>query len=115
MGVLLPHHAASARRSWRVCRLSSTRAAGVQPSGVDQNTGGSWTAAATKARLDTLADAAPLAALRAVAALERTTQRAGRMAANYVFTDDPTEERAGPALGISPDKARSRLAHYGLR
>ncbi|MGW8487431.1 hypothetical protein [Streptomyces sp. NPDC055886] len=66
-------------------------------------------------RLDNLADDAPLAALRAVAALERITQYAGRMAANGVFADDPTGERAGLALGISPDKACSRLAHYGLR
>ncbi|MFD4224673.1 hypothetical protein [Streptomyces griseus] len=66
-------------------------------------------------RLDTLADTAPLAALRAVAALERTTQIIGRVAANLASADDPAGERTGPALGITPDKARSRLVHYGLR
>ncbi|NEB35799.1 hypothetical protein [Streptomyces sp. SID14515] len=68
-----------------------------------------------QARLDTLAEVAPLAALRAVAALERATHRAGRMAANLAAADDATGEQVGPALGIAPDKARSLLTHYGLR
>lgn len=66
-------------------------------------------------RLDVLASDAPLATLRAVAALERATCRAGRTAALYANSDDPTGEAAGNALGLTPREARSRVFHYGHR
>lgn len=68
-----------------------------------------------QARLDTLAADAPLATLRAVAALERATGRAARTAALYANDDDPTGTAAGKALGLTPREARSRIFHYGHR
>ncbi|MFE2295055.1 hypothetical protein [Streptomyces sp. NPDC059452] len=66
-------------------------------------------------RLDRLAADAPLAAIRAIAALERTTCYIGRTAALHAEADDPLGERMGTALGLTPEKARSRLFHYGRR
>ncbi|MGW6706122.1 hypothetical protein ACWGDE_14690 [Streptomyces sp. NPDC054956] len=62
-----------------------------------------------------LANDAPLAALRAVAALERTTRQAARTAAYHAKDDELTAEAIGTGLGLSPDKADSRLTHYALR
>lgn len=62
-----------------------------------------------------LATDAPLAALRAVAALERTTKRAARNAACNAEADELSAEAIGTGLGLSPDKAGSRLIHYALR
>lgn len=62
-----------------------------------------------------LATDAPLAALRAVAALERTTKRAARTAACNAKDDELSDEAIGAALGLAVDKAGSRLIHYALR
>ncbi|MCX4781511.1 hypothetical protein [Streptomyces sp. NBC_01264] len=59
-------------------------------------------------------DPAPLSALRAVAALERTRQTA-RTAAYNARDDELTAEAIGTGLGLSPHKADSRLTHYALR
>ncbi|WP_329456494.1 hypothetical protein [Streptomyces sp. NBC_01497] len=66
-------------------------------------------------RLDALADQAPLAALRAVAALERTAKRVAGEAAFAVERDGPPWETVGRALGITEREARSRLLGYALR
>ncbi|WP_330300303.1 hypothetical protein [Streptomyces sp. NBC_00503] len=64
--------------------------------------------------LDLAADA-PLAALRAVAALERATKRAARIAACNAKDDELSDEVIATALGLAADKAGSRLIHYALR
>ncbi|MFG2197117.1 hypothetical protein [Streptomyces sp. NPDC048639] len=66
-------------------------------------------------QLTTLADQAPLAALKAVATLDRLTRRVGREAAYAAEADELSPETIGTALGLSPDKARSRLTSYLLR
>ncbi|MGW3009475.1 hypothetical protein ACWC9R_11645 [Streptomyces sp. NPDC001219] len=66
-------------------------------------------------QLSTLADQAPLAALKAVAALERTTGRAGREAACAAEADAESWDAIGTALGLTAKDARSRLTHYYLR
>ncbi|MFG2135059.1 hypothetical protein ACGFNV_46025 [Streptomyces sp. NPDC048751] len=66
-------------------------------------------------RLSALADQAPLAALRATAALERLTTRIGQEAAGAAHADELSEETIGTALGLSPDTARSLLIRYLLR
>jgi len=63
-------------------------------------------------RLDALAETAPVAALKAVAMLERMAGRVGREAAYGVRADDVSGEALGKALGLSANRARSRLEHY---
>ncbi|MFJ8083243.1 hypothetical protein ACIQ6Y_21885 [Streptomyces sp. NPDC096205] len=63
-------------------------------------------------RLCSLAEEAPLAALRAVARLERLTRDAGRDAA-YVIDDEAlSPETVGEALGIDAAKAHSRVLRH---
>ncbi|UQX04448.1 hypothetical protein [Streptomyces sp. RerS4] len=62
--------------------------------------------------LEALADTGPLAALRAVAALERTSARIAGTAAHYLGQDEVPVERVAIGLGISPRAARSRLFRY---
>ncbi|WP_371614267.1 hypothetical protein [Streptomyces sp. NBC_00454] len=66
-------------------------------------------------RLLDLAADVPLAALRAVAALERATKRAAGIAACNAKDDELSDEVIGTALGLAADKAGSRLIHYALR
>lgn len=66
-------------------------------------------------QLTALAADAPLAALRAVAALERTTKRIGREAAYRAEADELSWETIGKALGLTEKDARSRLINYSLR
>ncbi|MFJ6892662.1 hypothetical protein [Streptomyces hokutonensis] len=63
-------------------------------------------------RLDALAETAPVAALKAVAMLERMAGRVGREAAYGVRADDVSGEALGKALGLSVNRARSRLDRY---
>ncbi|MER5772522.1 hypothetical protein [Streptomyces sp. NPDC001985] len=65
--------------------------------------------------LASLAEEEPLAALRAVAALERTTWRAGRSAARNTEVDEVPWDAVGTALGLTESAARSRLTGYLLR
>ncbi|MEV6318975.1 hypothetical protein [Streptomyces sp. NPDC051776] len=60
-------------------------------------------------QLTTLADQAPLAAL------DRLTRRVGRDAAYAAEADELSPETIATALGLSPDKACSRLTGYLLR
>ncbi|WP_405876662.1 hypothetical protein OG762_46215 [Streptomyces sp. NBC_01136] len=66
-------------------------------------------------RLVALAEQAPVAALLAVARLERLAESVGREAAYGAEADELSSETIGKALGLSPDKARSRLTRYLLR
>ncbi|WP_217208757.1 hypothetical protein [Streptomyces sp. AC550_RSS872] len=66
-------------------------------------------------RLSTLADDAPVAALKAVARLERITLRISREATYNVDTDEVSWDTIGTALGTSADEARSRLFGYSRR
>lgn len=66
-------------------------------------------------RLEALAQQAPVAALKAVAALERATKRVARDAAYMAEADDLSWESIGTGLGLSEKGARSRLTHYTLR
>lgn len=65
-------------------------------------------------QLYALADDAPLAALKAVAALERTTKHVSRRAAQYAEADELSWESISRALGLSEEDARSRLLRYSL-
>ncbi|MET7680600.1 hypothetical protein [Streptomyces sp. NPDC005423] len=65
-------------------------------------------------QLTVFAERAPVAALKAVAVLERLTGHVGRDAALAAQADDLSWETIGRALGISPDRARSRLTRYLL-
>ncbi|MGD9486025.1 hypothetical protein WDH52_22725 [Streptomyces sp. TRM70308] len=62
-----------------------------------------------------LADDAPLSALRAVAAVERTAREAGRRAAYGVEARDLPDTDVATALGLSESTARSVLLGYALR
>ncbi|MFJ4007762.1 hypothetical protein ACIPWL_30520 [Streptomyces sp. NPDC090023] len=65
--------------------------------------------------LDTLAEDAPAAALRAAEVLGRLSQRTGRLAAGAVPDDGPLQwEALGTALGVAPEKAHARVTHYRL-
>ncbi|WP_329467987.1 hypothetical protein [Streptomyces sp. NBC_01431] len=70
-------------------------------------------------RLDNLAFDAPLAALKAVAAVERVTHRISHAAAHNVLTeqsaDEASWEEIGRALGLTEKDARSRLTRYAWR
>lgn len=66
-------------------------------------------------RLNALASDAPLAALRAIATLERIVTDAGRTAALYAETDDTAGGSLGPGLGLPERDARARLLQYTLR
>ncbi|WP_405681856.1 hypothetical protein [Streptomyces sp. NBC_00057] len=67
-------------------------------------------------RLTDLVADEPLAALRAVAVLERLTERVATDAAFSVDTvDGPQWGTVAQVLGISEQAARSRLTHYALR
>ncbi|MFE7402526.1 hypothetical protein [Streptomyces sp. NPDC057557] len=67
-------------------------------------------------RLTALVADEPMAALRAVAALQRLTDRVAVDAAFCVDTaDGPRWDTVAQALGISEQAARSRLTHYALR
>ncbi|MGW6834589.1 hypothetical protein ACWGCI_14405 [Streptomyces sp. NPDC054949] len=65
--------------------------------------------------LEDLADQAPLAALRAAAALERTVERIARTAAHHLEQDGTPVTDIADGLGISPRAAHSRLLRYGFR
>ncbi|MGW6202525.1 hypothetical protein ACWF9B_02550 [Streptomyces sp. NPDC055089] len=66
-------------------------------------------------RLNALASDAPLAALRAIAALERIVAEAGRTAAFHAEADDPAGNAFGPGLGLPERDARARLLRYTTR
>ncbi|MFE6848253.1 hypothetical protein [Streptomyces sp. NPDC057686] len=66
-------------------------------------------------QLDLLARQAPVAALKAVAALEAVTRRVARDAAYMAEADELSWESIGTALGLNEDAARSRLTRYALR
>jgi hypothetical protein len=66
-------------------------------------------------RLGDLADQAPLAALRAVTALERITSDAGREAAYNVRADELSWETVAKALGLTEDDAHSLLFRLSFR
>lgn len=66
-------------------------------------------------QLNNLAGQAPVAALKAVAALERVTRSVARDAAYIAEADDLSWESIGTGLGISEKEARSRLTHYTCR
>ncbi|MEW2546605.1 hypothetical protein AB0910_12630 [Streptomyces sp. NPDC047002] len=68
-----------------------------------------------ESRLDSLVDQAPLAALKAVADLERTVKRVAGDAAYAVEMDELSWETVGKALGVPEREARSRLLGYALR
>ncbi|UXX97054.1 hypothetical protein N7U49_44710 [Streptomyces sp. AD2-2] len=63
-------------------------------------------------RLGALAEAAPVAALKAVAMLERMAGRVGKEAAYGVQADDVSGEALGKALGLSVDSAQERLDRH---
>lgn len=66
-------------------------------------------------KLCALAEDAPAAALRAVAALDRLSRRAGREAACTIEEDgEQSWEALGRALGIDADRARSLVTRYLL-
>jgi hypothetical protein len=66
-------------------------------------------------QLSALADDAPLATLKAVAALERTTQRIGHHAAYSIRANETPWEAIATALGLPEGDARSRLLTYSHR
>ncbi|MFG2895375.1 hypothetical protein [Streptomyces sp. NPDC048248] len=66
-------------------------------------------------QLDALTTESPLAALKAVAALERVTGRIGREAVYAAEAEELSGGVIGKALGLSEKDARSRLTHYSLR
>ncbi|WP_129808738.1 hypothetical protein [Streptomyces albidoflavus] len=61
-----------------------------------------------------LADSEPLAALRAVAVLERLTARTARAAAHNLHADGPEGEVVAGGLGLPAQQARSRVLRYRL-
>lgn len=66
-------------------------------------------------QLASLADQAPVSALRAVGALERLTRSVAQEAAYAVEDEEPSWETVGTALGLSADRARSLTFHYLMR
>jgi hypothetical protein len=65
--------------------------------------------------LDRLAADAPLAALKAVAILERVTDSVAHRAALTAGAEVLSWDAVATALGLTPQDARARLAHYALR
>ncbi|MER5935370.1 hypothetical protein [Streptomyces sp. NPDC002054] len=65
-------------------------------------------------QLDSLAADAPVAALKAVAVLERLIRHVGRNAAFSAEADGLSPHTIGTALGLSEAEARSRLLRYSL-
>ncbi|MCG7527137.1 hypothetical protein MHW47_22160 [Streptomyces sp. OfavH-34-F] len=63
-------------------------------------------------RLDALADDAPLAALRILAALESSIASAGEVAAYTSRADDQSGDTIAAGLGLTASEARSRLHRY---
>ncbi|WP_369188383.1 hypothetical protein [Streptomyces sp. R08] len=63
-------------------------------------------------RLDALAESAPVAALKAVAMLERMAGRVGKEAAYGVQADGVSGEALGKALGLSVGSAQERLDRH---
>lgn len=66
-------------------------------------------------RLDVLADDAPLAALRVVAALEHATAEAAEGAAYAARADAQSWDAIATGLGLTESEARSRLHRYVRR
>ncbi|MFD5786845.1 hypothetical protein ACFWH1_09445 [Streptomyces sp. NPDC127037] len=66
-------------------------------------------------RLEDLADDAPLAALRAVAALEHATAEAAETATYAARADDRPWDTIATALGTTESEARTRLHRYAHR
>ncbi|MFJ9411391.1 hypothetical protein [Streptomyces sp. NPDC101393] len=65
-------------------------------------------------QLYTLADQAPLAALRAVGVLERAARRIGLEAAYNVGADEISPDAVEEALGLPEQTVRSRLTRFRL-
>ncbi|MCX5195501.1 hypothetical protein OOK31_16580 [Streptomyces sp. NBC_00249] len=63
-------------------------------------------------QLENLADDAPLAALRAAGALERTTSRTARTAAFNIRNDEIPDAEIATGLGLSEATAGSRVLRY---
>ncbi|MEV5605766.1 hypothetical protein AB0L33_30450 [Streptomyces sp. NPDC052299] len=63
-------------------------------------------------RLDILADDAPLATLRIIAALESFTAEAGAVAAPTARADDQSWDTIATGLGLTESEARTRLHRY---
>ncbi|MWA07695.1 hypothetical protein [Streptomyces sp. BA2] len=59
-----------------------------------------------------LADDSPLAALRAIGAVERITDAVARTAAHDVTADNPSPKARSTALGLPVGDADSRIFHY---
>lgn len=68
-----------------------------------------------RTRLDALATDAPLAALRAVAALEYPVAEAARTAACNARADDQPWDTIATALGLTEPDTRTRLHRYARR
>lgn len=66
-------------------------------------------------QLEDLADNAPLAAVKAIAALERTTRDIAQHAALSIEADATSWAAVATALGLTEQEARSRLTRYALR
>ncbi|MEU2026190.1 hypothetical protein ABZ565_29150 [Streptomyces sp. NPDC016469] len=66
-------------------------------------------------RLVVLADDAPLAALRIVAALESTIAETGAVAAHAARADSESWETIATGLGLTEPEARTRLHRYARR
>ncbi|MFG3259059.1 hypothetical protein [Streptomyces sp. NPDC048172] len=66
-------------------------------------------------QISALADDAPLAALRAVAALERITEDIAPHAACAAEADDLSWSTIATALGLTEKEAQSRLLHHQLK
>ncbi|MFE2547331.1 hypothetical protein ACFXGI_02015 [Streptomyces sp. NPDC059355] len=67
------------------------------------------------AQLNSPAAQAPVAALKAVAALEEMTRRVARDAAYMAEADELSWESIATSLGLTEGAARSRLKHDALR
>ncbi|MFJ1902102.1 hypothetical protein [Streptomyces sp. NPDC088115] len=68
-----------------------------------------------RTRLDTLAAHAPLAALKVIGALERTSADTARAAAYAVDTDEKPWDMIATALGLTETDARALLMRYTRR
>ncbi|MFG2569235.1 hypothetical protein ACGFR6_27880 [Streptomyces sp. NPDC048567] len=66
-------------------------------------------------RLEVLADDAPLAALRVVAALEHAAAEVGEVAAYVAQADDQSWDTIAVGLGITESEARTRLQRHARR